>query len=576
MSMKTQIPQLLTIKYVERLIEDARDAELCRNIELSREILSPVWRNIESEPELEAFEPLVKAQLLRLCGFFLSFYGRSRGIRDYQLRGKNLLTHSIAIFEEQGVTDSAAEANVMLALCYWYAGEIEESELILETVENGFSGNELHPVFLQIRVNRLMIHYWKGDQKKGLEILRELKSPMQFCTDLRLVAMYHIQAGIINRAAGIFDQGIFHLNEAIGAARRGNNLRFVGWSLNNLANLYKDINEFDLAYQSIGESIGLLSELGDYGWIPHVLDTKALIDIAQRNFDSALSVIEESIDRFRPTEDYSGLADSLWTKCRCLLNLNRPDEAFVVYGELQHIAAQKIGEAATTKFAQALSREVYCVRGLPLTDEVAAFKKSIVSRALIDSGGGIVEASKTLGLRSHQALSEILNKQFPELYGELGIARRKRRPNRQAARERQNSERSIADIALIEMPSRYSFTFPTGFQPSAIQTYYCSKRVMAAYGVNDEAVIVVDVNCRADKFAPGLIVLFGVDGELQLETLKRDNLTRLFYVNPTEFDCPMPIDEVQMGVVIGYCLLEALDGSPNAQLMPLELKEEDL
>jgi hypothetical protein len=56
----------------------------------------------------------------------------------------------------------------MLALCYWYSGEIEESEAILRTVEQTFEGNELHPVFLQIKVNKLMIMFWKGQFQLGV------------------------------------------------------------------------------------------------------------------------------------------------------------------------------------------------------------------------------------------------------------------------------------------------------------------------------------------------------------------------------------------------------------------------
>lgn len=566
MRMKTQIPHVINGTSVLQLIEDAKDAELCRNIDLSRSILSSIWGDIDLDPDLDQFEPIVQAQILRLCGFFLSFFGRSRGVRDYQLRGKNLLTKAIGIFSEFDVPDRAAEANVMLALCYWYSGEVEECELILETVENEFSGNELHPVYLQIRVNRLMIHYWKGEDQLGLSILHGLKVPMEFCTDLRLVAMYHIQAGIIHRSAGLYDQGIFHLKEAIRAARKINNLRFVGWSLNNLAFLYKEIKEFGLAHGAINESLSLLGRLGDFGWIPHVLDTQALIHFAQREYSDALSIVEKAIDGFRPTEDYSGLADSLWTKCRCLLRLGQADDAFIVYGEVQAIAAQKIGETATIKFAKSLAGEVYCVKDLSLTEEVAAFKKARVCSAIAQTGS-ISIAAKQLG-KTHQALSEILNNQFPEIYDELGLQRRKRRADAIAPKK---LVRDLPDVALLPLPKTYQVLVDGSDETNSVETYYCSANVMGAFNIHKNSLVAVFSPDKNDLSA-GLTLLYMFEDRYYFGKLELDLRFRLFFLNCPDFRGPLTVDEVELvGIVIGYCEVDALNRDPRIEFRELHL-----
>ena len=66
----------LTSADVRRVIEDARDAELCRNLDLFREILSSFWDDIEVDPDLSDFALPVRAEFLRLCGVFLSQFGR--------------------------------------------------------------------------------------------------------------------------------------------------------------------------------------------------------------------------------------------------------------------------------------------------------------------------------------------------------------------------------------------------------------------------------------------------------------------------------------------------------------------
>ena len=108
--------------------------------------------------------------------------------------------------------------------CYWYAARWR-NEAILETVENEFSSNPLHPVYLQIRVNRLMTLYWKGDFETAAEVIEALRVPMEFCTDLRLAAMYYSQSGIVARAMGDAERAVFFLNEAVRTAQQANNQR---------------------------------------------------------------------------------------------------------------------------------------------------------------------------------------------------------------------------------------------------------------------------------------------------------------------------------------------------------------
>ncbi len=98
---------------VAALLEEAKNAELCRDIEDSRRVFSSFWPDIESDPDVSDFEAVVQAELLRLCGFFLSYYGRSQGKANYQLRGKDLLTKAIEVFEDLDHLDKMAEARVM-------------------------------------------------------------------------------------------------------------------------------------------------------------------------------------------------------------------------------------------------------------------------------------------------------------------------------------------------------------------------------------------------------------------------------------------------------------------------------
>src|ERR1044072_1956092 len=105
-------PKLTTVELLQ-LIEEARDAELCRDTESFRKILQTVWINIETTPNFENYGEIINAELLRLCGVFLSLYGKySLNLKNYQNRAKDLLTKAIRIFEANNLPDKAAEAHV--------------------------------------------------------------------------------------------------------------------------------------------------------------------------------------------------------------------------------------------------------------------------------------------------------------------------------------------------------------------------------------------------------------------------------------------------------------------------------
>src|SRR5438552_406123 len=140
---------------IKQLIGDAKNAEMCRDIKSLRTILKTFWTDYNQFPNLEEFEPQVRAELLRLCGFFLTFYGRSQNLIEYQSKAKDLLTNALEIFDTQNLTVGAAKTRITLAFCYWNSGEVSEADSILSTIETEYE-NSKHPIFLQSQINRLL------------------------------------------------------------------------------------------------------------------------------------------------------------------------------------------------------------------------------------------------------------------------------------------------------------------------------------------------------------------------------------------------------------------------------------
>lgn len=553
-------PKLTNTELIH-LIDEARNVEVCRDLDSLHKVLQTVW-NIEETPNFDNYDEVIKSELQRLCGVFLSFYGYARNLKDYQVRGKDLLITSIENFETNKVSDKAAEAKINLAFCYWNLGEIDEAEAIINIVEADFGKNLFHPVYLRICVNRLLICFWKQDVKSAIKIIEEIEPQIQFCADIRLQAMFNNQAGIFYRATNQYDKAVFHLNEAIRFAEKTNNELFVAINLNNLAFLYKNTKDYDTALEYIAKSVNKFEQINNQGFLPHALDTKALIYLDWDKPKKAIETINQSIELFKQGEDYRGLTDALWTKIRCLFRLNRSEDALFTYGELHRIAIEQIGESAVKKFAKNLADEIYNLKHLPLADEVAEFKKERVSAALIAANGVVGKAAEILQLNSHQALSKILNSQFPNLLDELGFKRRAKRNSAKSKNSQSESLKNNSNEVLVEYKitrvilTDKHFSFDFKFSSPQFETYYFNKALMRTFGVDSGSVIAA---VPVKELEAGMLILISEQDKFLVGKAEYDDWAGIYFILDAQGN-PIPIDEENLvGEAMGVCPISNAD-----------------
>lgn len=551
-----------SIADIKQLIGDAKNAELCRDINNLRIILQTVWDDYDNLPTFDEFQPMVRAELLRLCGFFITFYGRSLNKREYQSKAKDLLINSIEIFDTENSQIGAAESRISLAFCYWNSGEVSEAISIIETVEAEFE-NTNHPVYFQSQINRLLFFAWDSRLDDARKLLEKINVAAQLCDDLRLKAMFHSESAIIYRRLREFDLAERNFGEAIRLSGKTKNTRFVALNLNNFAMFHRDRKNYNLAHLYSNKALKIYTDLGDEGWIPHVLDTVALIFLDERKYDEALKNIESAIEYFYKGEDTTGLLDALWTKARCFLSLGELEEALTVFGELQFVARSRIGDVAAKKYSKFLAKELYILKNIYLPDEVSIFKKTLVSAALVEANGEIGKAAKILKLKKHQQLSEILENQFPGLREELGFTRRARRTIKKVISESPREEsktvilnrkdiRRTAEIKRIILPDKkYSFEFP--FRSATFEVYYFKKSLMKLFGKESGAVIAVS---PVKELKAGMIVLVGDDDNFLVGKTEFDEFAAIYFICDSN-GFPIPLDEENLvGEPVGYCPAE--------------------
>jgi tetratricopeptide (TPR) repeat protein len=552
--MLPEIIQKLPISDVINLIEEARNAELCRDTDSLRKILQIVWEDNNRVPDFAEYEPVIRAELLRLCGFYLTFHGRSRNLTDFHLRAKDLLTNAIDIFQTEGLVDKAAESKINLAFCFWNSGEVEECEAFLSLVENDFNENKLHPVYLQTKINRMMLLCWCERFDEAFAVAKEISPSMPYCSDSRLKIMFNFEAAILFHHNSKHTDAMFYFTEAIRLAKDNNNLHLLALTYNNLSLLYLDLKIFEEAHAFSVKSLDILKKMNHTGWIPHILDSRALIYLGENKSNEALEAVEAALIYFFKGEDYKGLTASLWTKVQCLFRLRRAEDAFIVFSKLEDIASKNIGEVAVRKFAKKLTEEVYVLRNLPLAEESAEFKKSRVARALVEANGTVGAAAKILGLKSHQALSDILNKQFPGLLQELGFSRRARRGTvgKPSRAETVNLDCFVGEreITRLIMPGN-NFSFDFNISTEKFETFYFDKHLMRTFGV-DSASIVAVVPVSELKAGQNIVVC---DKDVfTVAKIEYNDWSGVYFVSDERGE-PLPLDEKNVvGEPVGYCL----------------------
>jgi tetratricopeptide (TPR) repeat protein len=454
------------------------------------------------------------------------------------------LTRAAELFEIGKYTDKAAETKVALANCYWFSGEVSEYDDLIKSVEENFEADPRHPVAVQIKLNRLLVAGWKHDRDEAKYFIDEISKVISNDQDLRLRTQFHNLAGIAYCWDGDLDKGCFHFEKSVSIARKARYKMFVAFNLNNLAMAYRMGKHLDQARKVIDESVSMLESLDDTGWISHALDTKALIHLDAGEHDRALSVIERSIQIFSKGEDYDGLTDAMWTKCLCLLRINWFTDAHTVFIELRDIAARQIGQVAVDKFDKLLAEEVYVLKHFPLTDELAALKRSLVVKALSETEGHMAKASKVLGLRSHQHLSQILNREFPDIYDELGIKRR-------ARRAKEIKKEPPLGLSRLIMPKSRTYSFHFNWRGTLEpQFYYFPRDLMLPFGIRTNAIVAV-MAVKSESLFDGGIVLYSYNYTFRIGRLAYEELAQIFLVDLEELI--FLADVTLIGVPIGYC-----------------------
>lgn len=121
-----------------RRIELSKNFEDAGDYEAAREALGELWQGLGMRPRVDGLrEATVVGELLLRVGALTGWIGSSEQVEGAQERAKDLLSESIALFQQLGDIGRAREGQTELAYCYWREGAFDEARVILGEVLRG-------------------------------------------------------------------------------------------------------------------------------------------------------------------------------------------------------------------------------------------------------------------------------------------------------------------------------------------------------------------------------------------------------------------------------------------------------
>lgn len=419
-------------------------------------------------------------------GILTRWIGSKNQVSDAQDTAKDLISESIRLFESLGDFPRVASARAELAICYWWAGALDEARIMLTealkriTTEGNTRANAV--IFLAA------VEWSASRYSQSLKLLTENATLFRKIPNHTLKGTYHNQLAMVlrklvtveNRTA-YFRRIIKEYEEADLHFKLARNALYRADVKNNVGNVLRQMHRFKEAHKYLSEARRLAVLMRDKAVLAQIDDTRAQLLTDEGRLDEAEAVARGSVSSLRKSGHQVLLVDSLITHGIVLAKLGRKEQAQFTFQNAIEVAHEagalnKAGLAALTlieeiddleadvlatayeqasewlaacynqglllrfktvgvKLARELRRErkpdadLLFNKTLCLPDETLRLEREMISEALAKVNGRITYAAKLLGIR-YQTLAFIIEARHPDLLKQRStIHRRRRRKN---------------------------------------------------------------------------------------------------------------------------------------------------
>ena len=494
MNLQTKLAKVSDANRVLSLAEQAElSCHVARKFEKSGEYdaaieaLSEFWPDRNAPPKVEGLEKKLAGEVLRQVGCLEGWLSASEQTTGGQEVAKDLITQSIGIFEELGLSTKVAEARGDLALCYWREGAYDEARVTLDNALGLVpAGDSDLKMTLLIRAATVAIAAHRLSE--AFRIFSDAAPLLEQSKDDALKGSYHSLFAILFRRLVTEENRVEYVDRALieyAAAsfhfERAGNLRYVASVENNLGFLFYTIGRHEQAHRHLDRARQLFIELKEIGFVAQLDDTRARTFLASARLVDAERVIRSAVRVLEGGDEKAVLAEALTTfgtvkarlgkfvRARQLLDRaieiaetcgdlegagraklsiieeltaqTTPLELAATYGAAAELLKKSQNPVTTSRLISSALIVIDALRSseqepqtaiaeswesFSLKREVRGFEKSLIERALRDAGGAVTKAAHLLGFKHHQSLISLINSRHRDLLNQRSAVRPRR------------------------------------------------------------------------------------------------------------------------------------------------------
>lgn len=453
----------------------AKELELSGDYESACEVMGELWQGVGALPRLEGLDEATRAEVLMRVGALTGCVGSAKQISDAQETAKNLITESINIFEALNDAEKVAEAQTELAFCYWRQGGLDEARDILQEVLDRLADADGETKMVAI-IRSAIVERTARRYNDALRIHTEHAPLFERSTNDALKGKFHNGLAIVLEILGTsegredyIDRALVEYTAASVHFEQAGQTRHHALVENNLAMLYLAIGRFGEAHEHLARARPILVSLKDSVHVAQVDETHAKVLLGEGRSIEAEKVAASAVRTLEQGDEQSLLAEALTTQGIALARTGRHVRARSVLQRAAEIAEQAGDRAASGRAALTIIEELseHTTRGelctlyeqaadglaksqhpsitarliagarlvtrllkpQPLAPEdapadwqgfsfreaVRHYERTLIKRALKDSGGVVSRAAKLLGFKHHNSLISLLNNRHKNL-----------------------------------------------------------------------------------------------------------------------------------------------------------------
>jgi len=290
------------------------------------------WWRLGEWPRHQGLTDTATAELLLIAGTLSGWVASSQRIPGGRKPAEALLSGSIAIFEQLGESNRAAEGRIELALCYYHQGAFDISELTLHSALEGLTDDqsELKSIGL---IRLAVVVRLAGRLHDSLRCLEQAAPLLNGSGDwpkgrLHLeIANTFKDLGLADSDESYLEQASGHYCQALDHFKRVGNHRYTAIVENNHGLLLSSLKRFDEACGHLDRARRLFEMLQDTVRRAQVDETLAQLYLASEKYVLAENAINLAVDTLEKSGEEAFLAEALTTRGIVLCRLGRKPEA---------------------------------------------------------------------------------------------------------------------------------------------------------------------------------------------------------------------------------------------------------